>query len=323
MSKCSLSSASRTRRPPSHNLDIRSYSLEDLLQLFQLSVHKAITIDDLKRAKMQVLSMHPDKSNLHPDYFIFYKKALETVVNYSDNQTRVSNTVPNHEMQYYPDHDSSINEDERELRKKMIEKQRKTNGGGEKFQKQFNQLFEENMAYKPDTTRNAWFQQEAPIFNDMEKVTSGKNMTAAFDQIKRQNAAMVKYSGVKTLGASGGTSFYDDEDDIYREEYISSDPFSKLKYEDLRKVHKDQTVFSVSENDFSKVKQYNSVDQYTRSRDQHSYDPIEQTRAQQYLDEQNRIMEEQALRKKHAAEQRLRQFEEKNKTVMASFLQLR
>ena len=319
MSRCSLSSAARRRPPPSHNLDIRTYSLEDLLGLFQLSVHRQITIDDLKRAKMQVLSMHPDKSNLHPEYFIFYKKALEVIVNYSDDQTRVSKTVPSHEIQYSSLDSSHQTEEEREMLKNRIQKQQRSDGG--KFQQQFNKVFEENMAYKPDTTRNAWFHQETPVFSDIQPVSSSKNMVDAFDQIKKQNAAMVKYNGVQTLRA-GGSSYYDDEDEIYKDEYISCDPFSKLKYDDLRKVHKDQTVFSVSESDFHNVQQYKSVDQYMRSRDQHNYDPMANDRAQEFFLEQERMMKEQALRKQHAAEMQRKQYEEKNRKVMTTFLQL-
>jgi hypothetical protein len=43
-------------------------------------------------------------------------------------------------------------------------------------------------------------------------------------------------------------------------------PFSKLKYDDLRKVHKDQTVLAVGEEDFSNVKQYKDVKEYSNSR---------------------------------------------------------
>ena len=73
MKKCSANKQS-------HNLNINMYSFRELLELFQLS--SKITIEDLKRAKMMVLRMHPDKSRLPPDYFLFYKKAFDLVVNY-------------------------------------------------------------------------------------------------------------------------------------------------------------------------------------------------------------------------------------------------
>ena len=54
-----------------HNLDIQTYSLKDLLNLFNLNEKDVITIEDIKRAKLIVLKMHPDKSKLSSDYFLF------------------------------------------------------------------------------------------------------------------------------------------------------------------------------------------------------------------------------------------------------------
>ena len=63
-----------------HNLDISKYSFEEILGLFDLSYD--ISEDEMKRAKRKVLMTHPDKSRLDPQYFLFYKKAYEFVVNY-------------------------------------------------------------------------------------------------------------------------------------------------------------------------------------------------------------------------------------------------
>ena len=54
-----------------HNLNIYMYSFEDILELFDLTY--TITPEDLKRAKKTVLMIHPDKSKLSSDYFLFYK----------------------------------------------------------------------------------------------------------------------------------------------------------------------------------------------------------------------------------------------------------
>jgi len=61
-----------------HNLDVSMYSLDELLGLFDLNYD--ITMDGIKKAKHKVLMLHPDKSRLPPEYFIFYKKAFEVVV---------------------------------------------------------------------------------------------------------------------------------------------------------------------------------------------------------------------------------------------------
>ena len=45
-----------------HNLDIHMYSLQDLLNLFDLTYD--IDVESLKRAKKKVLMKHPDKSGM-------------------------------------------------------------------------------------------------------------------------------------------------------------------------------------------------------------------------------------------------------------------
>ena len=45
-----------------HDLDIDSYNLNDLLNLFHLTYD--FNESDLKQARKMVLKMHPDKSNI-------------------------------------------------------------------------------------------------------------------------------------------------------------------------------------------------------------------------------------------------------------------
>ena len=113
------------------------------------------------------------------------------------------------------------------------------------------------MTNKPDPTKNQWFTNTDSSYEIKEQVNS-KNMKQVFDNIKQQQNSMVKYSGVKTMTSnSSANSIYENEED-----YISTDPFSKLKFDDLRKVHKDETVMTVNEDDYQKVTKYNSVDQF-------------------------------------------------------------
>ena len=53
-----------------HNLDIHSYSVEELLGLFDLSYQ--FSEDEMKRAKKKVLMLHPDKSRMDAKYFLVY-----------------------------------------------------------------------------------------------------------------------------------------------------------------------------------------------------------------------------------------------------------
>ena len=104
--------------------------------------------------------------------------------------------------------------------------------------------------------------------------------------------------------------------------YIGSDIFSKLKYDDLRKVHKDQTVFCVRDSDMENVPQYRTVEDYNRARDVQHIKPIERSGAQQMIEEQERILQERVRYQQYHSELSTMKYAEANKQVMASFLRL-
>jgi hypothetical protein len=191
------------------------------------------------------------------------------------------------------------------------------------FNAKFNQLFETNMSRKVDTTKNDWFSKEEPNFEIREQVTQ-KNMGQVFNKIKEKQNGMVLYRGVENLMGGIGTNLYEEDEDGADTSgiYVSSDPFSKLKFDDLRKVHKDQTVFVVSEQDFHKVKQYASVDHFVRDRNSVGLDPLSKSEAERILMLQNKQYEQQIREKEYLAELRTQKNVEKNKTVLSNFLRI-
>ena len=143
-------------------------------------------------------------------------------------------------------------------------------------------------------------------------------MKQVFDNIKQQQNSMVKYSGVKTMTSnSSANSIYENEED-----YISTDPFSKLKFDDLRKVHKDETVMTVSEDDYQKVPKYNSVDQFVRVRGNQSLNPMEKQEAERQLQQENAVYKQQMMQKEYDAKLKSMEYEKKNKSVLSNFLRL-
>ena len=292
---------------PSHNLDIYSYSFPDILDLFHLPSN--FGENDLKRAKLVALKTHPDKSGLPPQYFLFYKKAFDIVVDYYNEKQKVNIEVPHNEIKYEsatPDKSTY-----KQVGKTMKEM------GTEKFQEKFNQLFEENMVKKRDESVNDWFKKNDPLFEfDDVKSTSGLGM--AMDSIKAKTAALTQYKGVENMTSRMGNDLYEDDSNGY----VSCDPFGKLKYDDLRKVHKDQTVFAVSERDFEKVQKYSSMDHLQRERGMANLTPIEKTHAEQMLAEKEAAIQKAMLAKKHADHLRSMEYAEKNKSVMSSFFRL-
>ena len=57
------------------DMNISNYSYEDLLNLFKLEAD--FTTQELKNAKSIVYKVHPDKSGLDKEYFLFFSKAYK------------------------------------------------------------------------------------------------------------------------------------------------------------------------------------------------------------------------------------------------------
>jgi hypothetical protein len=300
-----------------HNLNIHMYNLQEILGLFDLKYD--ISIEDLKRAKKKVLMLHPDKSNLSADYFLFYKKAFDIVIQFYKNNNKQNQEITEETTKYNPlvnDFNKSTYKQVNSVINKMKH---------DEFNEKFNQLFETNMAEKPNQNRNEWFSKEEPIYN-IEKNVSVNNMGIILDNIKQQNSEIVRYNGVRELYVSGGvgTRLYDgdDDEDDAAEQYVSSDPFSKLKFDDLRKVHKDQTVFAVSEKDIHNIPQYSSVDHFVRERGKQPLTPLEKQEAEYYLAMKDKQYREKIMQKEHSANLKSMEYAEKNKTVLSNFLRL-
>jgi len=292
------------------------YKFSELLELFHLNYNSSI--EDLKEARKVVLKMHPDKSRLPGDYFIFYKKAFEIVVDHFKEQQKTSKPVPTEEQLYVAPESKMGEQTDHQISATI----KKMNTGD--FQKQFNQLYEENMTKKPDESRNAWFKSNDPLF-EFDGPKSTKDIAMSIEQVKAKTAALSVYKGVQEMNSSVGTSsqFYEeDEEDANSNNYVTCDPFGKLKFDDLRKVHKDQTVFAVSETDYAKMQHYGSIDQLNQARNAQNLKPIEKQIAEKQMAEKEAILQQQAAARQHSAQLRSMQYEEKNKAVLANFMRI-
>src|SRR6056300_277186 len=197
---------------------------------------------------------HPDKSKLEPKYFLFFKKAFDVLYNYYENNLKQNVNIDNADTDYKEYFDSNDNKGIQTHISK-IEK--------DKFNNKFNRLFEENANIKKvDSEKNNWFKDENPVFENPDETVNANSINSVFNKFKERNNAVIVHKGVQEMLSGGGTNIYDEENN---DSYVTSDPFSKLKFDDLRKVHKDETVFAVGENDFNKVKQYGSMDEYKNS----------------------------------------------------------
>jgi hypothetical protein len=259
---------------------------------------------------------HPDKSGLGAEYFLFYKKAFDIIVTFYENQQKQNRNVSTEEQKYEPININNINKSSVRKVKSVIDEMSPT-----EFNAKFNKLFDDNMSTKPNPNRNEWFTQDDPTYHIEGDVTK-QNMGIMFEKVKeKQNSALSKYRGVENLvvNRGSGSRLYDDDED----DYVQCDPFSKLKYDDLRKVHKDQTVLSVSEKDINKGTLYSSTEQYARARGQQILTPLEKEEAEKVLSSQDQQYKQRIMQNEYNANLRTLEYEQKNKTVLSSFLQLK
>jgi hypothetical protein len=171
--------------------------------------------------------------------------------------------------------------------------------------------------------KNDWFTRTDAMYS--EQAASSGEMGSVLEKIKEQQQSLTKYTGVVSMQySSHGNSFYDeDEDDEMDSHYKCSDPFSKLKYDDLRKVHKDQTVFSVRESDLRNMRTYKTVKEFEEAREASgTLAPMERSKAQQMLQEQDSFLQEKILHKQYQSELVTMRNMDANKQVMSNFLRL-
>ena len=235
---------------PSHNLDISVYTFEEILALFGLN--QSFDESGLKEAKRKTLLTHPDKSRLPPEYFQFYSKAYSLVENYYKSLQKMETNLTDKKFSYKND------EFHPDMLPSHLSEQQKTAAINEYFQRQYES--------KTDPSKFAWFKSETPVYDtDQYK---GKNINDTFKDIKQKQKEMglVKYTGVKEYMSNiGGRSFFEDEDDN-TDTYASSDPFGKLKYDDVRRVHKDNLVMDIDETDIQGRATYRNVDEFANAR---------------------------------------------------------
>lgn len=306
-----------------HNLDIQQYNLKEILELFSINSYD-FSLDDLKNAKRRVLMMHPDKSNLPHDYFLFYKKAFDIVVKFysSKNKTEEEVSHTNKNTQYLHVSSNAIQDTyDKNIHKKVKETMKESSV--EEYNRNFNKLFE-NMVTKSSSNKNEWFSKDEPSIAVSSTIVTPNNINNVFETIKKQTKGeMVIHKNPTEMFSFFGESYYEDEsNDDLNTNYVQCDPFSKLKFEDLRKVHKDQTIFNVGEEDFANVTKYKDVNMYKETRSSQNLVPKTQIENQKIIEEQERILKEKTYKLQHASELKTQQFIEKNKNVLANFLRL-
>ncbi len=286
------------------DLNIDNYDLDDIFNLF--GIPKNFVEDDVKAAKKIVLKTHPDKSGLHPDYFRFYSKAYKKLYFIWKFKSVSKKTYDEVVIEFKDDEDSKTNLSEHKkgtlknfLSTNKIEK-------GENFNKWFNAQFEKNKIQNEEETNGYgdWLKSNEDI--DEDKKISYTQMGEEIEKKKQHVRSLVVHKGIDELYSnfSGASNLTGDSPECF-----SSDLFSSLQYEDLKKAHV-ESVIPVTMEDYNNVKKFNNLNEYNIYRNSQNNVPLSEIQAAEYLNNKNKQEEIQTTNRAYKL---AKQLEETNK----------
>ena len=250
------------------DLNIDNYNLQELLNLF--SIKEDFSERDMKNAKKIVLKMHPDKSGLDSKYFFFFSKAYKIL--YGLYEFRQTNT--NHHKKYETLDNNNNNNNNDEIIKNALD----NNIVKKNFNKWFNELFEKG---KIDDEYNrsgyeSWLRSDEDLDNfiDLNKEEQEIRLEEKRNKIK----TLTKYDEIKDIQGDG-YNLLREKPDSY-----SSDIFSNLQFEDLKKAHQ-ESIIPITSRDINNIEK-RSMSKIKTQRDEKILLPsLEQ--AKQILSENN------------------------------------
>lgn len=266
------------------DLNIRNYDLEDITNLFRIPIN--FNKEDLKNAKKVVLKTHPDKSRLDKKYFLFFSKAYKVLYSIYEFKNKNEKNFDNELDTEYDKFIELFDEDQKSknngLREKVDDFTKSNN-----FNKEFNKLFENNRLrneYEDKGYADVLKEDSKLTRFIQEKEKAGINTSSLQDQqmilnsYKENNKTLIKHRGVQEMtNTSFGSSLTNDAPEEY-----GSDIFSKLAYDDIKKVHHDESILIVNENDARK-EQFLNVNQLQDFRNEQNTMPLSNQQAKNFL----------------------------------------
>lgn len=250
------------------DLNIENYSLDELLNLFSLSID--FDEDDLKNAKKQVHNTHPDKSGLPKEYFIFFAKAFKYVYQIHEFKKRSNDDITEYKLHLQEDDNSKEND---EIIKNKIKEKKD-------FNEWFNNMFNKyNIKDANDDGYGEWLagDDENEIIN-----VNKSNLHNKFDDYKKTKIqTMTIYNEINetcnTLSC-GSSSIVPSSNSFSNNNIFNND----LNYEDVKKAHT-ETFIPVTMEDYNKKKKYSSLFEINQDRGSQDIKPLTEQQSKHFL----------------------------------------
>ena len=298
------------------DLDINNYKLDDILQLFKMPMD--FNEADMKRAKQIVLKTHPDKSRLSPKYFLFYSKAYKVIFSMYQFKNKNSKTRER-ESTYENLSESTKFETEKRLLDNFFSHNSKLKEDNTHFNQWFNQEFERNKMSRDDEDKGYgnWLTSNEDV--DEEKRITMATMKEEFDKKKTQVRSLVVHQDISDIYQQNMSmsSLSAQAPDSY-----TSEIFSHLPYNDLRKAHT-ESVIPVTDEDYNKVRKFRTVNEYTNYRDTQDVKPLSEQQALAYLKRKDTLEDVQTTNTAYEMAKQLELAKQKNQTFWSNISQIK
>lgn len=287
------------------NMDIDSYTFEDLLELFNI---RTLNESNLKVAYKKTMKTHPDYSKLDKSYFLFFVKAFKLLKKVHEIQTK-------NELQY------SYSTSQREIvYRSLLEKEdgnitefdATSQKNGDNFNKWFNNVFDNlDLSDKDiDAGYEKWLRSESEEHDS--KVSNIRDMHEFINNKKREYACETKQD---IIAITDFANIFD----ISREkcEHYDSSLFSSLQYQDLKKAHT-ETLIPVSEAIHYDKPSY-SFNEYKEQRDTDMHDETYFIGQSHKIDELQNIREKDNIQRQFSLAKQIEQ-SKRNQSIWTSSL---
>lgn len=251
------------------DLDIENYSCDDLFKL--LGIQDRILDETLmKSVKKVVLKTHPDKSNLHSDYYIFFSKAYNRLYAIYIAQNKTAKKTDNYNDNYNP---AYSNEKEKLLN--IFFESNNNLKNPKKFNKWFNDKFEKHHVKEEEYGYGDWLKSDEGVVETAK--ISQSHLGSEMEKHKQRIQGIIPYQGIQDTFSSSSI--------------VSGDGFT-----DLRQAY-EESVIPVTQQDYNKMKKFNSVNEYTNFRDNEhkNVKPMSEKNASNYFKKKNRDLEDQCV----------------------------
>ena len=303
----------------SFDLNLDNYELKDILNLFK--IQENFDEEDLKSAKKTVLMTHPDKSKLDAKYFRFYSQAYKQLYAIWEFKSKKENGNKSFQIDKETKNnhlnDHSLEKEQKRVLDSILKK------NPDNFNQWFNEQFEKTRL-KTEEEENgygSWFQSNEDFDNELgDQVKSVADMAKEIDKKKAQMRSLILHREVEDLYATGvsASQIVGDAPSSY-----SSDLFSSLPYEDLKRAHT-ETVIPVTMEDFHNKAKYHSVDEYKQARSIQdiSTQVLSEQQSREYLRNRERLEGKESTDRAYKLAKQSEETERKNKEFWSRILHI-